>query len=110
VILTAGLALLCLALCYWIADIKQWRSLWTKPLLVFGKNAIAAYAFEEATSHWLSEMHTAGGVAWQEFIYQRVFAPLASPANSSLLYAMSYVLLCWVAMWVLYRKGIFLKI
>ncbi len=25
VIFTAGLALLCLALCYWVADIKQWR-------------------------------------------------------------------------------------
>jgi predicted acyltransferase len=27
-----------------------------------------------------------------------------------LLYALAYVLLCWAAMWVLYRKGIFLKI
>jgi predicted acyltransferase len=110
VIFTAGLALLCLALCYWITDIKQWRSLWTKPLLVFGTNAIAAYAFEEATSHWLDHMHTAGGVAWQEFIYQHAFAPLASPANASLLYAMAYVMVCWAAMWVLYRKGIFLKV
>jgi predicted acyltransferase len=110
VILAAGLALLCLALCYWIVDIKQWRGLWTKPLLVFGMNAIAAYVFEEATSHWVDHVHTAAGVSWQEFIYQQVFAPLASPANASLLYALAYLLICWAAMWVLYRKGIFLKI
>jgi predicted acyltransferase len=28
----------------------------------------------------------------------------------SLLYALAYVLVCWVAMWMLYRKGMFLKI
>ena len=110
VIFTAGLALLCLALCYWVADIKLWRGLWTKPLLVFGMNAIAAYVFAEMISHWLDHTYAAGGMAWQEFIYQRMFAPLASPANASLLYALTYMLVCWAAMWVLYRKGIFLKI
>lgn len=110
VIFTAGLALLCLALCYWIVDIKQWRGLWTKPLLMFGMNAIAAYVFAEMLSHLLDHAHTTTGLAWQEFIYQRVFVPLASPADASLLYALAYVLICWAAMWVLYRKGIFLKI
>jgi len=110
VIFTAGLALLCLSLCYWIVDVKQWRGSWTKPLLVFGMNAIAAYVFAEVISHLLDHMHTAGGMGWQEVIYQRMFAPLASPANTSLLYALAYVMVCWVAVWVLYRKGIFLKI
>jgi len=110
VMFTAGLALLCLALCYWVADIKQWRGLWTKPLLVFGMNAIAAFALSEATSSWLDQVQATGGMNWQEFIYRRVFAHLASPANASLLYALAYVLVCWAAMWVLYRKRIFLKI
>jgi predicted acyltransferase len=110
VIFTAGLALLCLALCYWIVDARKWRGLWTKPLLVFGMNAIAAYVFAELISHLLDHMHTAGGTAWQDFIYQNMFAPLGSPANASLLYALAYVLICWAAMYGLYRKGIFLKI
>ena len=110
VIFTAGLALLCLALFYWILDVKQSRGRWTKPMLVFGMNAIAAYVFAEVISHFLDHVHTAGGVELQEFIYQHMFAPLASPANASLLYALAYVLMCWVAMFVLYRKGIFLKI
>jgi predicted acyltransferase len=110
VLFTAGLAMLFLTLCYWIVDVKQWRGLWTKPLLVFGMNAIAAYCFAEVISHLLDHMHTAGGIAWQDFIYQRRFAPLASPANASLLYALAYVLVCWMAMSVLYRRGIFVKI
>jgi predicted acyltransferase len=110
VIFSAGLALLCLALCYWVVDIKLWRGFWTKLPLVFGMNAIAAYVFAELISHLLDHMQTAKGVAWQESIYQRVFVPLASPANASLLYALAYVLVCWMAMWVLYRKSVFLKI
>jgi predicted acyltransferase len=110
VIFTAGLALLCLAFCYWIVDVKSWRGLWTKPLRVFGMNAIAAYVFAEMMSHWLDHVHVGRGVSWQEFIYQRIFVPLASPANASLLYALAYVLVCWGAMWVLYRKGVFLRI
>jgi predicted acyltransferase len=91
-------------------DIKLWRGFWTKLPLVFGMNAIAAYVFAELISHLLDHMQTAKGVAWQESIYQRVFVPLASPANASLLYALAYVLVCWMAMWVLYRKSVFLKI
>ena len=110
VIFTAGLALLCLALCYWIADVKRVRGRWTKPLLVFGMNAIAAYVFAESLSHLLDHLHTSTGISWQEFIYHSAFAPLSSPMNASLLYALTYLLLCWAAMWVLYRKAIFLKL
>jgi len=114
VIFTAGMALICFALCYWVLDIKRWRGRWTMPFRVFGTNAIAAYVFAEAMSDWLKRIrvHLANGdtMTWQETIYQRVFAGLASPPNASLIYALAYVLMCWLAMWVLYRKGIFLKI
>jgi predicted acyltransferase len=43
-------------------------------------------------------------------IYNSIFAQLASPANASLLYALTYVALCWVVMAVLYRRHIFLRI
>lgn len=109
VLFTAGLALLCLALCYWVLDIKQWRNYWTKPFLIFGMNAIAAYVFAEMISHLLDNMNV-GSLTWQEFVYQHVFAHLASPMNASLIYGLSYVFMCWVAMWVLYRRGIFIKV
>jgi len=114
VIFTAGLALLCLALCYWVLDMKQWRGRWTKPFVIFGMNAIAAYVFAEMVAHWISRMGVslADGtfVPWQQVIYERWFEGLASPPNASLLYALVFVMMCWAAMWVLYRRGIFLKI
>jgi len=110
VLLTVGLALLCLAASYWIVDARKWRGRWTTFFLVFGMNAIAAYGFSELISHCLDRFSAAGGLTWQEWLYQHGFAPLASPVNASLLYGISYVLMCWLAMWVLYRKGIFLKI
>ena len=74
-------------------------------------NPIAAYVFEEASLAFaVSNLSTASGTVWEDAVYQHLFEPLASPANASLLYAVCYVLMCWVAMWVLYRKRIFLKI
>jgi len=114
VLFTTGLALVFLTLFYWLVDIKQYRAGWTKPILVFGKNAIAAYCFAEALSATADSVriHTAnfGTMNLQDYVYARVFAPLLNPANASLLYAIVYVGLCWVAMALLYRKGLFLKI
>jgi predicted acyltransferase len=113
VVFTAGFALVCLAGCYWILDVNRWRR-WATPLLVFGMNAIAAYVFAGLVAHVIGrvEVHLAdgGSATWQELIYRRVFSGLASPPNASLLYALVFVAICWAAMWVLYRKRIFLKI
>jgi predicted acyltransferase len=110
VLLTAGLALLCLAGCYWILDVKHRRGRWTTFFLVFGMNPIAAYVFAEAISQSLYHFSTAAGLSWQEVLYQNGFEPFVSTANASLLYAVCYVLVCWAPMWVLYRKRVFLKI
>jgi predicted acyltransferase len=110
VLFTAGLALLCLASCYWVLDFKHWRGGWTTFFLVFGMNPIGAYVFAELISHSLYRISTANGLSWQDVLYQNLFEPFASPANASLLYAVCYVLGCWVVMWMLYRKRIFLKV
>ena len=111
---TGGLAVVCLAVCYWLLDIKQRRGRWTMPALVLGTNAIAAYAFSELLAKALDagQVHLSSGqvLSWQEFLYQRFFAPLASPPKASLLYSLVFVLLCWTVSWMLYRKRIFIKI
>jgi predicted acyltransferase len=113
VLFTAGFALVCLALCYWATDIKRWRGAWTKPFLIFGRNAITAY-----TIAWLFEV---GLYAFNkringkmmnahEYIFQHLFAPLGSPSFTSLLFSLAFVLLCLLPIWLLDRKKIFLKI
>jgi len=114
VLFSAGLALICLALCYWVLDIKNWRGRWTKAFLVFGKNAIAAYVLSEMVASWIDTMQIRsaddGLMTWHEVLHERLFAPLAGPANASLLYSLAYVGVFWLAMWILYRKRVFLKI
>jgi predicted acyltransferase len=113
VVFTAGLALICLSICCQVLDLKRWRGRWTVPFLVFGMNSIAAYVFSEVVAHLLDRLtvqSASGRIPWQDAIYERFFLPLASPPNASLLYALVYVFVCWIVMYVLYRKGIFLKI
>ena len=109
VLLTAGLALVVLSACYWLVDVKRLRA-WAKPVLIFGMNAIAAYCFSEFLAKILETVQLTSGLTLQEWIYQTVFAPIASTPNASLLYALAYVVFCWAAMAVLYRKRWFLKI
>jgi predicted acyltransferase len=101
VLLTAGCALICFALCYWITDIKHFRGAWTKPLIVFGTNAIASYVLSEVIGGWLARrgitfLHT---LAWMD-----------SPALVSLIHSMVVMAMCLLPMWWLHRKRIFLKI
>lgn len=109
VMLTAGLAMTGLALLYWAVDAKPLGGRWTRPILVFGTNAIAAYFFAEVIAHMLYRI-SFHGTSLQEYIYSRMFAPIASAPNASLLYAIAFVAVCWVAMSVLYRKRIFIMI
>jgi predicted acyltransferase len=109
VLLTGGLGLVGLALSYWLIDLRKWRGRWTEAPLVFGANAIAAYVFAEALQVVL-DYGPSGGPSLRERFYRSVLAELGSAPFASLSYALAYVFLCWVAMWLLYRKRIFIKI
>jgi len=113
VLLTAGLAMMSLALLYWLVDGKRWRGPWTKPFVILGRNAIAAYVFAELLAAILEGVNfrLAGGetVSLGELIYRRCFVPLGSPPNASLFFSIAFLLICFFAMWVLYRKRIFIK-
>jgi predicted acyltransferase len=113
VLLTAGFALQMLAVCYWLIDIKGYRA-WAKPFLVFGSNALAVYFLSEMFVRAVDAFpfKTAGGGETNllALIYERLFAPLASPLNSSLMFAVCTVLFWLCVMWILYRRRVFIKV
>ena len=45
----------------------------------------------------------------QAWLFQKIFAPFASPINASLLWAVIYVLLLYLVAWSMYRKKWFVK-
>ena len=108
VLFTGGLALQFLSLCYWIIDIKGYRR-WAKPFEVFGLNAIALYVVADLIAVALGTIKV-GADSLGGWIYNHVFASWASPTNASLAFAICFVLVCLILMWILYNRKIFLKV
>ena len=107
-VFTGGLALLFLAACYWVIDVRGWKG-WAKPFVVFGLNAIAAYFLSGIFARLLN-MIPVGDAPLKAWLYDNAFASWAGPVNGSLAFALSFVLLWIGLMWILDRKGIFIKV
>lgn len=113
VVYTAGMALMFLAICYFLIDIKgiKW---WTKPFIVYGMNAITVFFLSGLMARGLTliKWTDAAGqeITLKGFLYDSYFASWLAPINASLLWALSYVLLWLGLMWILYAKKIFIKV
>jgi predicted acyltransferase len=113
VLFAAGCTLLLLAICFYAVEIKRWTRGWTYPWLVFGSNAIAAYMVSELLAGGISTILLHDGDKTrnlQEWIYYHWFFPLINPSFGSLMYAITFVLVCFLPVLLLYRKKIFIKV
>jgi predicted acyltransferase len=109
VVFTAGMACHFLAVCYWLIDVKGYRT-WAKPFIIFGVNAIAAFFLSGLFARLLSMIPAPGGTTLKGFLYNTLFTPFLSPVNASLAYAIAFVLLWLGIMNVFYRRRIFIKV
>jgi predicted acyltransferase len=100
VLFTAGGALICLALCCWVSDVKLHRGWWTKPFLILGTNAITAYVLSQLIGGWFGWDHL--------FAFKHL--AIRSPALSSLFHSVLILCLCFLPVWWMYRRKIFLKV
>lgn len=121
VLFAAGCALLGLAVCYWLIDIRRFNETkfggWlTWPWLVFGSNAIVAYTVAALVEKTLFLIHTSSlgptgkpltGWGW---IYWHIFARNGSTDMTSAAFAFAFVLVCFIPNWILWRKRIFVKL
>jgi len=113
-VFTTGMALLFLGMCYWLIDIKGYKK-WTIPFLVFGSNAITVYTLSgllaKAMVYWWKIPQQDGSViSLKTFLYRTLFESWMSPINASLFYALTYILIWFGLMTILYKKKIFIKI
>ena len=110
VMLTAGLALVVLAVCYWLIEVRE-RRRWASPFAPLGVNALVLFFLSTLVARLLSIVKVgAEGHSLQVVLFDHVFAPLASPVNASLAYALVYVVMWWAIMWMLYRWNIRLRV
>jgi predicted acyltransferase len=113
VVFTGGAALLLLAGCLWLVEIRRWRR-WATPFVALGTNAITAFVLSTFAARLLILVtvtdESGASISLHQWLYVHAFAPWAAPRNASLLFALAYLVI-WVAlMGLLYRRNIFIRV
>jgi predicted acyltransferase len=105
VLFTAGVAAMTLALCsLWVdTDDAPWRRRTSEPFVALGRNALLLFVLSGLIGRLLGVLRV-GDVSLKTWIYTQWFAPLASPKNASLLFALVNLLVLWALLWWLHRR------
>jgi predicted acyltransferase len=113
VALSAGGSLLTLAFLYLLVNVYS-MSRWVKPFEIFGVNSIVLYAGAYLLQRLLFHIRISDSdgarTRLRNLIFERAIDPLASGELGTLLYCVGFLFACWLALGVLYRKGIFIKL
>jgi len=97
-LLTGGICILLFAIFYWVIDVKQWRK-WAFFFRVIGLNSITIYMAQAIINFYGISDFFLGGIAYK------------LPKDVGwLMISMGYVALCWLFLYFLYRKKVFLKV
>jgi predicted acyltransferase len=109
---TGGSAALFLALCYAVIDVYGWRR-WARPFVILGLNAITLFVLSGYLAKQMGLITFAGVdgkvISLSRYIYTSWFVPLADPYNASLLYALANLIVLFGVLYVMDRRGLYLK-
>ncbi|MTW05714.1 DUF1624 domain-containing protein [Duganella ginsengisoli] len=108
-LLTVGLDLLVLPLMIYLVEMRGAAARWTYFFEVFGKNTLFIYLLSELAVVVLVRTHVGAQDAYA-WLYSVAFQPLAPPKLASLLFAVAFMLACWLAGYVLDRRNIYIKV
>ncbi len=110
VLFTGGSGSILLGLMFWIMEVRGWKK-WARPMIIYGMNAIAVFVASGLLAKILGILRVGEGeTTLKGWIYQHAFASWAGPLNGSLAFGLAYVLFWLGLMWLLYRRGIFIKV
>ena len=112
VLFMGGLAILFLATCYFVVDLKKMRR-WTLPFLVFGLNSIAVWVFSQLGMKTLMAIPVAGPDGTPANLWMaggNYLARYLGPMNGPLAFAILYDLFWLGVMYVFYRRRIFIRL
>lgn len=109
VLVASGWGMILFGIFFWVLDVLKKRSSLIYPFQVFGMNAITVYVFAGIMARLLS-MITIGDASLHAHIYEGMIALFGDSTFSSLFYALVFVSVCYLPVWILYKKGIFIKV
>jgi predicted acyltransferase len=115
-----GWALLAFSAFYWLLDANPDAALrararrWSKPLLIYGMNALFIFAFSGFIAKMLGfiKFHQADGstLALGRMLYAPMAALPIAPVNASLLHALLFDASMFCVAWFMWRKKWFVKV
>ena len=98
VLVVGAYSLAMLAIFYWIIDVKGWDG-WILPFKVIGMNSITIFMAPRIINFRYAADFFVGGIQ-----------SLCDPLWSKIIGQTTYVVLCWLFLYFLYKKKIFLKV
>lgn len=108
VMYTSGLATMGLAASIWLVDVLGYQK-WTKVGVIFGANAITAYVLHGMLSHLFTK-DLGLGMPLKKAIFDGMVNIGLEPMFASFLYAVGYTALCFIPIYIMYQRKIFIKI
>ncbi len=111
VLLTTGLDLAIIAALLYIVKIEKWNKWnWTKFFTVFGKNPLFIYLLSELLLVPFYRIQITPDANLHSWINTFFFQVIAPGAIGSLLFAVCYMLFCWLIGWWLDKKRVYIKV
>ncbi len=114
VLFTGGLAAMSLALCSAWSDDRSggWPIRTSEPFVALGRNAILLFVLSGLIGRLVGVLmvDAAARVPLKSWIYSTLFAPIASPRNASLLFALANLVLLYALLAWLHRRRRYWKV
>lgn len=108
VVYTVGLDCIIIAVITYLIQMKQ-KVKWTYFFQVFGKNTLFIYLLSELLVTVLFVIHTRSGMSLFRWVYLNIFSH-AGGYLGSLLFALTYMLLCWSVGYWMDKRKIYIKV
>jgi predicted acyltransferase len=110
VLITTGLDLLILSFLVYALEINDWnKGNWTRFFTILGKNPLPLYVLSETLVIFFY-MFTVKGNSLYNWINTNIYQAVIPGAIGSLLFAISYMLVCWFVGYLLDKKKIYIRV
>lgn len=108
VLLMAGLSATTFAVLYWLVDVHGLKR-FSRPFAIYGMNAIAVFVLSGVLGRLVVDIKLPGGATLKKAAYDSFRGFFNDPRNSSLLWAILWVLLLYAIAWAMHRKKWYVK-
>jgi len=108
-LLTIGIDLVIIGVLIYAIEIKNIKR-GTNFFLVFGRNSLAIYLLSELLFTVISTVWVKPNLSFYDWINQVFYQPLFPGAFGTLVFALCYMMLCWLVGYVMDKRKIYIKI